>query len=37
MKKNCLLIGFHLLAVLGITTGYVCMYKKLQEKNPKIG
>lgn len=35
-KRNCILIGFHLLALSGITAGYVCMYKKMNEKKPKL-
>ena len=35
-KRNCILFGLHVIAVSGITAGYVCMYNKLKEKKPKL-
>lgn len=35
-KRNCILFGLHVVALTGIAAGYVCMYKKLNEKKPKL-
>jgi len=35
-KRDCALIGLHAVAIAGITAGYICMYKKMNEKKPKL-
>lgn len=34
-KKCCALLGMHIVAIAGISAGYIRMYQKLQEKKPK--
>ena len=35
-KRNCIVLGLHVVAITGIIAGYVCLYKKLNQKKPKL-
>ena len=34
-KRDCMLIGMHVLLVAGISTGYLCMFKQIKKSKQK--